>query len=291
MNLNPPALLPQSVVEFCQREGWGEIVAAEDLHGGMISQTLRLTTSRQRQLVLKQSVQAPADLYAREAEGLRALGAAGLPTPEVLAVAPEFLLLESVPPAATTEPDWEAAGQAVARLHLHTNDRFGFAHDNYLGIMPQINTWTGDGHQFFGQHRLLRYVYVPLSLETFTPEDVRAIEHLVERLPQLIPVQPASLLHGDLWHANMLFAPGGAPVFIDPAVYYGWAEAELSMTQQYGVAPQAFYDAYIAVRPLEAGWQERLEIMYLRELFSIIAHFGNRYNSLAQVRAIVAKFS
>lgn len=291
MSQNLPTLLPQPVVEFCQREGWGEIVTTEDLHGGMISQTRRLTTSRQRQLVLKQSVQAPADLYAREAEGLRALGAAGLPTPEVLAVAPEFLLLESISPAASIEPDWEAAGQAVAQLHLHTNDHFGFAHDNYLGIMPQINTWADDGHQFFGQNRLLRYVYVPLSLETFTPDDVRAIEHLVERLPQLIPVQPASLLHGDLWHANMLFAPNGAPVFIDPAVYYGWAEAELSMTQQYGVAPQAFYDAYTAVRPLEAGWQERLEIMYLRELFSIIAHFGNRYNSLAQVRAIVAKFS
>ncbi len=283
--------LPQAVIAFCQREGFGEIVGFDVLQGGVVSTTRRLTTDQQHRLILKQNAAAPADLYPREAEGLQVLAAAGLPTPRVWAVESDFLLLEDVGGVATAAPDWEAAGRAVARLHEQTNERFGFAHDNYLGLMPQINTWSADGHAFFGQQRLLRYLYVPLSEEALTAEDRQAVERLVERLPQLIPVQPASLLHGDLWHANVIFTAQGAPVFIDPAVYYGWAEAELSMMRQYGVAPQAFYDAYTDVRPLESGWWERLELLYLRELLSIIAHFGNRHNTVAQLRAIVAKFA
>ncbi|MEP7292193.1 MAG: fructosamine kinase family protein, partial [Chloroflexota bacterium] len=100
-----------------------------------------------------------------------------------------------------------------------------------------------------------------------------------------------SLLHGDLWHANVIFNAQGAPVFIDPAVYYGWAEAELSMMRQYGVAPQAFYDAYTEVRPLDEGWWERLELLYIREYLSIIAHFGNRYAVVEKLRALLTKFA
>jgi fructosamine-3-kinase len=288
MTLEASAPLPQAVVDFCRDAGFGVVIRTENLKGGVISLTRRLTTNVQP-LILKQSVNPPADLYAREAEGLQVLAQAGLRTPTVYAFGANFLLLEDVgTPAA--DPNWEQAGRAIALLHQHTNDRFGFAHDNYLGMMPQINAWSDDGHTFFGQNRLLRYVYTPLCQQTLTAQDQKNIERLVARLPQLIPRQPASLLHGDLWYANVLFAASGAAVFIDPAVYYGWAEAELSMMQQYGTAPAAFYDAYTDVRPLEPGWQERLELLYLREILSVVAHFGNRHNSVEQFRTIVAKF-
>ncbi|MEP7292043.1 MAG: fructosamine kinase family protein, partial [Chloroflexota bacterium] len=251
-------LLPQEVTAFCRDAGFGELIASENLQGGVISLVRRLTTTSQHRLIIKQSVEAPDDLYALEAESLQVLKAAGLRTPEVFALAGDFLLLEAVGSAVAAEPDWAAAGRAIAQLHLNTNARFGYEHDNYLGLLPQINTWTLDGHEFFGRYRMLRYLSVPLCEATLTAQDRQAIERLVARLPQLIPVQPAALLHGDLWHANVLFAANGDPVFIDPAVYFGWAEAELSMLRQYAVAPQAFYDAYVEVRPLEVGWWDRL---------------------------------
>lgn len=284
-------VLPEAVVEFSRSEGFGEIAGAEVLQGGVISLTRRLTTDRQRTLILKQCPDLPLDLYACEAESLRALKAAGLRTPEVFLVGNDFLLLEDIGSVPAAEPDWEQAGRAVARLHQHTNDLFGFHHDNYLGTLPQINTWTADGHEFFGRYRLLRYLSVALSEQTLTAEDRQNIERLVLRLPELIPAQPASLLHGDLWYANLIFSADNAPAFIDPAVYYGWAEAELGMSRQYGVISQRFFDAYVEVRPLETGWWERLELFYLRELLSMIAHFGNRYDSLEKLRVIVAKFS
>ena len=289
--MNDSALLPQAVIEYCRGAGFGEISGMDTLKGGVISLTRRLMTTSGQSLILKQRPDAPADLYAREAEGLRVLGAAGLRTPEGHAVGADFLLLEDAGSINAAEPDWEAAGRALAQVHNHVSDQFGWQQDNYLGLLPQINNWTADGHEFFGRYRLLRYLAVPLCEQTLTAEDRRDLERLVARLPDMIPVQPASLLHGDLWHANLVCPAGGAPVFIDPAVYYGWAEAELSMARQYEGISRRFFDAYVEARPLETGWWERLELFYLRELLSMIAHFGNHYNSLDQLRRIVAKFS
>lgn len=282
--------VPEGVVNFCLSEGFGEIVGAEILQGGVISSVRRLLTDPQRSLVLKQSASVPPGLYTLEAESLQVLKTAGLRTPEVFLVGDDFLLLEDAGSAPAAEPDWEAAGRAIAQLHLNTNDLFGYHHDNYLGLLPQMNTWAADGHEFFGRNRLLRYLSVPLCEQTLTAEDRQNVERLVARLPEMIPVQPASLLHGDLWHANLIFSADNAPVFIDPAVHFGWAEAELSMSRQYGVISQRFFDAYVEVRPLETGWWERLELFYVREFLSMIAHFGNRYNSLEPFREIVAKF-
>jgi fructosamine-3-kinase len=224
---------------------------------------------------------------------LNALREAGMRTPNVLAVGDDFLLLEDLGPQTNRTPDWEVLGRAVAKQHQHTNKRFGFVNDNYLGPLPQINTWMEDGHAFFGQHRVLRYLSEPLCEQALTPQDRQDLEHLVKRLPELVPVQPPSLLHGDLWHTNMLVDAQGVPAVIDPAVYYGWPEADLSMTAQYGKdkVPLIFYEAYNEVNPLAPGWQERLELLTIRQCMAVLAFFGNAFNTLEELRGVIAKFS
>jgi fructosamine-3-kinase len=259
------------------------------LKGGQISLTRRLNTDS-GSLILKQSRGAPPDMYALEAESLRVLRGAGLRAPDVLAVSPDYLLLEDVGNVPRESIDWEALGRAIARLHQNHNTRVGFDHDNYLGLLPQLNGWMEDGYAFFAEQRVLRYLREPLCQQTLTAEDQRRIERLMARLPDLIPPQPASLLHGDLWSENILADRDGVPTVIDPAVYYGWAEAELAMVRQCGGVPDAFYAAYNEVNPLQEGWWERLEILYIREDLSVIAHFGNWEPTLQRIRALLDRY-
>jgi fructosamine-3-kinase len=222
---------------------------------------------------------------------LRVLKDAGLRTPDVLAVSADYLLMEDVGGAPRDEIDWEALGHAIARLHRHHSDRFGFDHDNYLGLLPHLNAWREDGYAFFAEQRVLRYLPLPLCQQVLTVEDRQRIERLMARLPQLIPAQPASLLHGDLWRENILSDRSGVPTVIDPAVYYGWAEAELAMARQCGGIPDTFYAAYNEVNPLAEGWWERLEILYIREYLSMVAHLGNWGDMLQRIRALLDKFA
>jgi hypothetical protein len=53
-------------------------------------------------------------------------------------------------------PDWPPYRGVV-------HDRFGWHRDGNLGRLGQINTWTASGHEFFAEHRLLRYLREPAA--------------------------------------------------------------------------------------------------------------------------------
>lgn len=282
--------IPTAVTDFLLTDGFGSVINVQPVSGGLINQTRRVTTAK-TSFILKQNAESPHRLFECEAAGLQMLSQAGMRTPKVWAVGADFLLLEDLGSHVNIEPDWEQFGRAIASQHQHTHEQFGLAYDNYLGPLPQINTQTADGWEFFGQRRVLRYLPEPRCQQSLTPEDRRRVERLVQRLPDLIPQQPACLLHGDLWYPNMLFDSQGVPSLIDPAVYYGWAEAELSMTRQYGNVPRRFFDAYIEVHPLAEGWWDRLELLYIRQIMAVIAFFGNQYNTVQELRDLLDKFA
>lgn len=282
--------LPLSVVGFLENRGMSDILKLETLAGGLISLTRRVTASTGT-VVVKQNAKAPPDMYPREAEGLEAVAApGGLRVPEVLTVGEDHLVLEDFGKHDPGPGFWEEFGRRVASMHSCHSDQYGFHHDNYLGILPMDNNWSDDGWEFFARTRMLRFLGEPLAEMHLTLEDRIGVERLAAKLPDLIPFQPPSLLHGDLWTSNILVAPDGEPGAIDPAVYYGWPEAELSMTFAYdGVDPAAF-DAYREVLPLEPGWEERFEILNVRELLSMIAHTGDDYGTVVKLRELLAKY-
>jgi fructosamine-3-kinase len=282
--------IPDAVQDFLTNEKLGKITSSSPVAGGHINWTSRIETSLGQTFIVKQSAETKPRLFTCEADGLKTLRKAGTRTPEVLSVGDEYLLLEDLGSQADRKPNWEAFGRAIARQHLQKNDRFGYAFDNYLGPLPQINVWTVNGHEFFGQYRVLRYLSEPLCEQAMTGKDRQDLERLVMRLPALVPDQKPSLLHGDLWHTNMLIDPVDMPSLIDPAVYFGWPEAELSMTRQYGTVTDDFYGAYNEINPLDKGWWERLELLYIRQQVAVLAFFGNRYNTLAQLREIIEKY-
>lgn len=264
----------------------------EALEGGAISTTIRFAVDTGQRYVAKCLRDGPPDLYEKEAAGLQALALPGCPrVPRVIAVEPTFLLLEDLGKGERKPTYWEEFGRQMAELHSHTSPTFGYAHDNYLGVMPQFNPQTDDGIAFYVETRIMRYIDAGLCKELLTPEDRRHIESYCTKLPDRVPAQRPALCHGDLWHGNVAITDGGDPAYLDPAVYYGWPEADLGMTTQYERFDDRFYDAYDEAGSSEPGWRDRLELYHIKEWLSMVAHQGEGWNALIRLRAFLDKYA
>jgi fructosamine-3-kinase len=180
---------------------------------------------------------------------------------------------------------FEALGRQLAMLHRATAPAYGLDHDNYLGIMPQLNSWMESWAAFFRERRLRVQVELARRKGHLSGQRARRMERLLDQLDTWLGghTPPSSLLHGDLWGGNVLAGPGGAPALIDPAVSYGDREAELAYTALFGGFPAAFYRAYDEAWPLPDGWQERRDLYNLYHLVNHLNHFGERYGEAVDV--------
>jgi fructosamine-3-kinase len=282
-------MLPEPVRAFVEGQGWGGVTRADPVGGGCINDGRVLHTARGPRLFLKQNRSAPKDMFAREAEGLSALAGAGGPRlPKPLLAGETFLLLEHLASAPRARDEWEVLGERLAQLHQSLGERFGFPRDNYLGATPQPNRWQADGVTFFAEQRLLFQGKLACERGLLDARRLAQLERLASRLRDLIPEQPASLIHGDLWGGNAITGPEGQRCLIDPAAHYGWAEAELAMTALFGGFPEAFYAAYEAARSLAPGYRARFPIYNLYHLLNHLNLFGRGY--LGEVEAILARY-
>ncbi len=272
-------MIPNRVRKWLLQQGHGEVMRQQAVAGGCINNGARLETASGASFFLKTNSSAPEDMFTREAEGLAELRqAAGPRFPEAYLWAEEFLLLEDLAPAPRAPDYWETLGRQLAQLHGHTKSKFGFEHDNYLGTTPQPNVWMDDGFAFFAEQRLDFQAKLARDGGRLTRAEAAQVERLAARLPELVPQQPAALIHGDLWAGNAISDSRGAPALIDPAAHYGWPEAELGLTALFGGFEPPFYTAYEAERPLDKGWRQRLPIYNLYHLLNHLNLFGAGYH-------------
>lgn len=285
-------VVPSPIMEHLFASGQKPVGLVTQLKGGAISSTFRFSSNTGGRYVAKYLTDGPADLFEKEAQGLTALNQPDFPrVPNVIAVAQHFLLLEDLG-SGTHKPDyWDTFGRQVAALHAHVGPQFGYEFDNYLGLAPQLNTPTDDGYEFFAQQRVLRYIDHGKCRQLLTRGDRKAIHTFCNRLPALVPAQPPSFCHGDLWHGNIVVTEEGDPAYVDPAVFFGWAEADLGMTTQYGSLDTRFYDAYDEAGSLTPGWRDRLDIYHIKEWLSMVAHFGEKHNALKRLRELLKKYT
>lgn len=217
-------------------------------------------------------------MYAAEAEGLRALRAAGVRAPEPfdhgIRGGKAFIEMERLELGGRA--DWPAMGRMLAALHRNTSNRFGWKSDNWIGLSQQKNGLSDDWVAFYRDCRLI-------------PQLERAgllgeSEFLLKNLNSFfVNYQPLpSLLHGDLWSGNAGFTVAG-PVIFDPAVYYGDREADLAMTELFGGFPREFYASYNEAFPLPKEYAVRKNLYNLYHLLNHLNLFGGGY--LAQVKA------
>jgi fructosamine-3-kinase len=262
--------------------------------GGVVAVAGLVTLEDGSELFAKTLLGRETGVFPVEAAGLAELrDVGGARTPDVLHATERLLVLEKMDPRRDDEDFWERLGHAIAALHMSTvGDRFGWHRHGWLGRLRQDNTWEQDGHTFFAERRLLRWLSEPLVEAAFDREDRRAVERLCAALPELIPSQPACLTHGDLWRENVVATRDGEPVLIDPAVSYNWPEADLSMLwcSPRPRASERCFAVYQEIAGLQQGWEERMPILHLRELLSTIAHGDDDWGAADAIRAIIAPF-
>ncbi|MEE4330836.1 MAG: fructosamine kinase family protein [Wenzhouxiangella sp.] len=187
----------------------------------------------------------------------------------------EYLQLEN-----RDETADERLGRALARMHRHTGDEFGWHRNNFIGLTPQSNKKTGDWSEFFLWQRLGRQLDRLAGKEPdggWSALQKPLFESWLQRFSRHSP--PASLVHGDLWSGNAAMIEGAEPVIYDPAVHYADRECDLAMAHLFGGFSAAFFRAYEQEWPLPEGHAERRPYYQLYHLLNHANLFGGTYRS------------
>lgn len=228
---------------------------------------------------------ARAGLLSAEADGLEALAKAGeIRVPRIFrrdrSTDMAWLAMEYLELDRRDEVCDDRLGRALARLHRHTGDRFGWHRDNYIGLTPQINTRGDDWSEFFLWQRLGRQLDLLDEKEPgsgWSRLQKPLFESWLRRFSRHRP--PPSLIHGDLWQGNAASTEGAEPVIYDPAVHYADRECDLAMAHLFGGFGDAFFRSYEREWPLPDGHAERRLYYQLYHLLNHANLFGGPYRS------------
>lgn len=249
----------------------------ERLSGGMIGTVHKIVLTDGTKLVAKRSENS----LKTEAMMLRYLAEkSDLPVPEVICADDDLLVLEFVEGASqfSTAAEHHAA-ELLADLHRVKAEAYGFERDTLIGSLPQPNPPTSDWSAFFRDERLLHMADLALEAGHLPKEFLPRLERLGADLGELLEKpEPPSLIHGDVWSANVLAQSGRVTAFLDPAIYYADREMELAYIALFGTFGSPFFERYHERYPLRTGFLElRRHIYALYPLLTHVFYFGGHY--------------
>jgi len=263
------------------------IIKTTPLRGGCINETKKIETSTGDYFIKTNKKK----LLLEEKRGIEKIEATkAIKTPKIIVFGvfkdTEYLILEFIQQKKPDKNFWRIFGEQLAKMHKNHDKKHGFKHDNYIGTLAQKNTPSYNGVDFYIHNRILPQLNL-LNKKAYDLVSSK-FQKLFNLLPNLIPQETASLLHGDLWSGNYLVNKKGEPVIFDPAVYYGNREVDIAMTKLFGGFPQEFYTSYQSSFPLVNGWENRVEIWNLYPLLVHTNLFGGGY--INQVEFILKKY-
>ena len=266
-----------------------DIINFSPVSGGCINQCYKLQSKGQNYFVKLNDTFNP---FEEERNGLDILRSTNtFSIPQVFEIGTynnlSFLLMEYIESKNQLSDFWILFGKKLAKLHSNSNENFGLDHNNYIGSLKQENTFFKNGVDFFINCRL-----IPQLEQLNNSRDsqlYKSFDKLFLFLPDIIPNEPPSLVHGDLWNGNFLIDKNGEPALVDPAVYYGNREVDIAMGKLFGGFSDEFYQIYNEVFPLENGWEKRIQIWNLYPLLVHANLFGGSY--LNQINSILKSFN
>lgn len=261
--------------------------------GGCINNGGKVTIGKSTHFLKWNDLKKYPGMFEAESKGLSLLALSNaLSIPQVIFVGSahhyQFLLLQFIEHGVQRGSYWDHFGRRLAVMHKTSDATFGLDHDNYIGSLRQHNNQSSTWVEFFATQRLMRQVEMALNAGRLDIATRKRFDRLFAMLPSLLPEEPPSLLHGDLWSGNLMTTSSGDPCVIDPAVYFGHREVDLAVTQLFGGFDSRFLDSYNEAFPLLAGYRERLDLYNLYPLLVHVNLFGGGYTS--QVATTLNKF-
>jgi fructosamine-3-kinase len=267
------------------------LLSARPMGGGCIGEVYRVELEDGTPLVAKVDREGESHLE-REAYMLRYLREnSDLPVPEVFHGSETLLLMEFVEGSSRFSEGAERhAAELLAALHSVTWDSYGHERDTLIGSLDQPNPPTESWVEFFRDHRLLYLAGVAHEANRLQSADLKRIESLAERLDDYLgePERP-SLIHGDVWSANVLAKGDRITAFLDPAIYYADPEIELSFISLFDSFGDTFFERYAEIRNIRPGFfKERRDLYNLYPLLVHVYFFGGGY--LSSVQSTLSRF-
>jgi fructosamine-3-kinase len=267
------------------------LLSARAMGGGCIGEVYRVELEDGTPLVAKVDREGASHLE-REAYMLRYLREkSDLPIPEVFHGSETLLLMEFVEGSSRFSEGAERhAAELLAALHGVTWDSYGHERETLIGSLDQPNPPTESWVEFFRDHRLLYLALVANEAGRLPAEDLERVDRLAERLDDYLeePERP-SLIHGDVWSANVLAKGDRITAFLDPAIYHADPEIELSFISLFNSFGGAFFERYAEIRSITPGFfEERRDLYNLYPLLVHVYFFGGGY--LDSVRATLRRF-
>jgi len=266
-----------------------QLRAYETVPGGDTHQAYRLAMT-DKDYFIKVSQAVDLAIFEKEAQGLKILSeTSNFVIPEVYKYgifdASAYILMSYIPAMQGVENP-ENFAQNLVKLHQNTADEYGLSYDNYIGKLPQKNTFNRDWIDFFWHNRLkfqldLAGDKIPIDLR-------KQFDALYRKLSDILVLEKPALLHGDLWRGNYFYNLQGRAVVFDPAVYFGHREVDLAMMSLFGGFSREVYQIYQALFPLQPDWKNRLKIYQLYPLLVHVNLFGSSY--LTSIRQVLDFF-
>lgn len=285
--------IPSAVVREVEAQTGTTVLRFSSAGGGCINHAGICQTKDNSFFLKWNSLQKFPSMFEAEAKGLHMLSKSGsLYVPKVVCCGKaegfQFLVLETICVGTRAKDYWTNFGTGLARLHHTRAEKFGLDHDNYIGSLPQLNIQGSSWIEFFKEYRLKKQLQLAYDGGKVDLALRKGFETLFRKLPELLPNESPSLVHGDLWAGNTMTTAHGQPCLIDPAVYFGSREMDLAMTQLFGGFDNSFFKHYDTVFPLEPGYKERFDLYNLYPLLVHVNLFGGAY--ARQVASTLKKF-
>ncbi|XP_041431720.1 fructosamine 3 kinase L homeolog isoform X3 [Xenopus laevis] len=241
--------------------------------GGFISQALSYDTDQGRVFVKINCGAQATIMFTGEVaslKGIKETATVRVPEPIAMADLPsgggllilEYLQMRSIGRFA------EKLGEQLADLHLH-NILLKRKSQRQKGTIGERNQAVDK----FGFHTMTCCGYIP---------QIKLHKAFKDTL--IIP----SLLHGDLWEANVAEDESG-PLLFDPGSFYGHSEYDLSIGEMFGAQGMAFFSSYHRKIPKAPGFETRSLLYQLFHSLNNWNHFGSDFqaSSLSLMRAIL----
>jgi len=266
------------------------IIQFNSQSGGDINEAAIVKIESGYSYFLKWNVNTSTTMFHTEANGLKLLSEANtsLLIPKVILPANDFLLLSVMETGTKTANSDFKFGIELAKLHQCSAPQFGLDHDNFIGKIPQLNTFHTEWADFFIIERIQPQIKMGVDTGNFPSDLIQKMDRLHSLIESSFPKENPSLLHGDLWSGNYMYSEDGEVSIYDPAVYFGHREMDISMTHLFGGFSTEFYNGYNSLFHLSEGFEERISLC---NLYPILVHanlFGGGY--ISQAKHIIDRF-